>query len=191
MCLPLALFAQTATELTQQFLRKVEKQTLVADFSISTIEGAQHTPAGSGKIRMRGTCFTLQMLETEAAFDGKTLYVYQEDINELTLSAPEQQELLEVNPVLFAKALLSQATVRFSASQKDDKHWIIDFVPNNKDAGIQRFVLKLRKSDLAPVEVLVREGKQTTKLSFRSAAFADSLPSFKIQKQGAYINDLR
>lgn len=191
MCLPLALSAQTATEVTQLFLQKIEKKTLYADFTLSSIIGAQTTPTGSGKIRMRGQKFALEMMDTEAAYDGKTLYVYQEDIEELTLSSPEEEELLSVNPVLFAKALLKQATVRFSASQKDEKYWIIDFVPTNQSAGIQRFVMKLRKSDLAPVEILVREGKQTTKLSFRTSHYDDVVPSFKLQKDGAYLNDMR
>ena len=189
--MPLLLQAQTATEVVQRFLQKVEKQTLVADFTLSSVTGTQQTPAGAGKVRMRGSKFTLEMMDTEAAFDGKTLYVYQEDLEELTLSTPEEQELLEVNPVLFAKALLSQATVRFSATQKDDKCWIVDFMPDNKDAGIQRFVLKLRKSDLVPMEIQVREGKQITRLVFKGAAFTAEQPAFKLEKKGAFINDMR
>lgn len=191
MCLPLALQAQTASEVTQKFLQKIEKHTLVADLSLTTLKGTQQMPLGNGKIIMRGEKFKLELMDTEAAYDGKTLYLFQQDLNELTLSAPEQEELLNVNPVLFAKALLSMATIRFSASQKDDKHWVIDFVPTNQAAGIQCFVLKLRKTDLAPVEVLVREGKTTTKLQFRTSHFDDFMPSFIIQKNGAYLNDMR
>lgn len=191
MCLPLAVFAQTPAEVTQLFLQKIEKHTLVAELSLSRIEGTQQTPLGNGKVRMRGEKFTLEMMDTEAAYDGKTLYVYRQDIDELTLSVPEQDELLDVNPILFAKALLSHATLRFSTSQKDDKFWLIDFVPANQAAGIRRFVLKLRKSDLAPVEVLVREEKTTTRLVFSTSKFEDSVPSFRLQKSGAYINDMR
>jgi len=192
--MPALLSAQTATDATaivQQFLQKVEQQTLSADYSLVLIEGSNQQPAGNGVVKMRGPKFLITMLESEAAFDGKTLYVYQEDINELTLSTPAEQELLEVNPVLFAKALLKVSAVRFSASQKDDKAYVIDFVPNDQSVGIQRFVLKLRKKDLAPLEVVVREGKQQTRVRFTNAAFSSETPVFKLQKKDAFVNDMR
>lgn len=192
--MPSLLAAQTATDATaivQQFLQKIDQQTLSASFSITLVEGTNQQTAGAGTLKMRGSRFLLDMLGTEAAYDGKTLYVYQEDLDELTLSTPEAEELLDVNPVLFAKALMKAATIRFSAAQKDDKHYYIDFVPTQKDAGIQRFVLKLRKKDLAPVEVQVKEGKQTTRVRFTDAAFGSDQPSFRLQKKGAYVNDMR
>ena len=64
--------------IAQQFLDKVEKQLLTADYTIELLAGTQRQPVGSGKLQMLGRCFRLNILSTEAAFDGETLYMYQE-----------------------------------------------------------------------------------------------------------------
>lgn len=191
MLLPLSVMAQTPQQVVQQFMQKLEEKTLASEYAISINDGQAQQTAYSGELKMRGSRFVLTMLETEAAFDGKTLYIYQEDLNELTLSEPSQEELLEANPMLFAKALLKTSALRFSAGTADEKSWSIDFVPASKDAGIQRFVLKLRKSDLLPQEIQIREGKQTTRIRFKNAAFSTEQPAFKLDKKGAFVNDMR
>ena len=180
-----------------QFLDKVEKQLLTADYTIELLAGTQRQPVGSGKLQMLGRCFKLNILSTEAAFDGETLYMYQEETNELTLSNPTEEELLDVNPMLFARALLRNSTVRFAANAKNNTpngELSLDFLPTNKDAGIQRFVLKLRKADLAPLEIQIREQQQQTIIRFSHASFSPKVSSsalFQLVYPSAWLNDLR
>lgn len=206
--------ASQPTEIAEQFISKIEKQLLTADYSIELLEGTQRQQVVSGNLQMLGNCFHMTILSTEAAFDGKTLYMYQEETNELTLSNPTDEELLDVNPMLFARALLRTSTVRFAANaskaangkaanEKAKSNPILaaaevvtlDFIPINKAAGIQRFVIKLRKADLAPIEIQIREQQQQTIIHFSRQSFApSSQPSsslFQLEYPSAWLNDLR
>lgn len=191
--LPLAMMAQTAptaAEVAERFLKKIDSQTLSASVTLSVNDGRGQNMSYAGKISMRGNLFFLSMPGTEASYDGKTFYLYTEDTDELSLSTPTFDELLEANPVLFAKELRKKATIRFVASKNADQY-IVEFVPDNQKVGVQKFVLKLRKSDLVPLEITVREGKQTTTVKFSSAQYSSATPSFAIKREGAFINDLR
>ena len=121
----------------------------------------------------------------------RTLALFSEETDELTLSTPTHAELLEINPVLFARQLQRLSTVRFNASNKDNKRYLIDLVPNNQETGIRKFSIKLRKGSLIPEEITVNESSTTTTIRFSEATFDTMMPSFVISKPGAFVNDLR
>jgi len=193
--IPLLAVAQsvtfTADEVLTHFLTKIDEQTLSAMFTLTVAETPTTPITYNGHLQMRGEKFRLSLLDNEGAYDGRTYYLYAEDTGELTLTTPTQAELLEANPVLFARELRIKSQVRFAASNKDAKRYVIEIVPDNQEAGIQKFVLKLKKNDLLPEEILVKEDKQTTTLRFTNAAYEKEIPSFVISKPGAFINDLR
>ena len=75
------------------FLAMVQSHTLQSDFTM-TLSMAQSQPVTySGSLLMQGERFRLEMLSMEAAYDGKTLYLYQPETDELTLPVPETNEL--------------------------------------------------------------------------------------------------
>lgn len=209
-------------EVAEQFLSKMEKQLLKADYSIELLSGTERQPVGNGNLQMLGNCFRLTIASSEAAFDGKTLYMYQESTNELTLSIPTEEELLDINPLIFARALLRASTVRFAANAKvataanaktaktatnataksnpttaamSSDVLTLDVLPANKSAGIQRIVIKLRKADLAPLEIQIREQQEQTIIRFSHPSFASPTPStsslFQLAYPSAWLNDLR
>lgn len=181
---------ETAEQVLNRFFEKVEKSTLVTDFAVTITDDQSQPMNYNGSIRMRDTRFTLAMFSTEAVYDGKTLYLYSEDSNELTLSTPTQEELLDVNPVLFAQALKLRSSLRFSANAPEGMY-SIDFIPNYQDAGIRKFVLRLNKNTLLPAEIQVRESRQTTILRFKNAKYEAGVPSFVMSKPDAFLNDMR
>lgn len=181
----------TADAVLLDFLSKVETHTLTSNFTITVQETANQPISYTGKMQMRGDKFRLNMLGNEGAYDGKTYYLFSEETNELTLSTPTHAELLDINPVLFARQLQRLSTVRFNASNKDNKRYLIDLVPNNQEAGIKKFSIKLRKGSLIPEEIIVNESGTTTTIRFSEATFDNTIPSFVISKPGAFINDLR
>ena len=202
-------------EVAEQFLSKMENQLLTADYTIELLSGTQRQTVGSGNLQMLGNCFRLTIFSSVAAFDGKTLYMYQEEANELTLSIPTDEELLDVNPLIFARALLRASTVRFAANAKvatatntkasaksnptiaamSSDVLTLDVLPANKSAGIQRIVIKLRKADLAPLEIQIREQQEQTIIRFSHPSFATPAPStaslFQLSYPSAWLNDLR
>lgn len=185
-------FGVSATTL-DTFLANLEQQTLQSDFTITVSEEVAQPMNYPGTITMRGNRFLLSMFDTEAAYDGNTLYIYSATTDELTLSNPTEAELLEANPFLYAKALVKVCTV-CERPAKDPTQTIITLTPNNQSVGIQRFTLRVKRIEegvYIPLSVEIKEGKQLTTLTLKQPQYITTTPSFRLDYPNAYRNDLR
>ena len=94
----------------QSLLSTLEQKTLVSDFTMtytqSPIANSQSPITYTGNLAMHGKQFSLSMFNMEAAYDGNTLYMYSDELEELSLSTPTEEELVQTNPFLYAQALL-------------------------------------------------------------------------------------
>ena len=206
MSLPCLLTNATAATL-DTFLQTLAENTLQSDFVITISEGASQPMNYPGTITMRGDRFLLEMFDIEAAYDGKTLYVYSATTDELTLSTPTEQELMEANPFLYAQALSKVCTITEQPSTGDagvppagrkqgggantTTNFTITLTPNDQTAGIQRFTLRIQKDTMLPLSVEVKEGKQQTTLRLTNPTYTTNIPSFTLTKPDAFLNDLR
>lgn len=177
----------------QSVFTTLDQKTLQSNFTITQTQVAstntQAPTTYTGSLKMRGSKFLISMLDMDAAYDGKTLYVYSEDTEELTLTNPTKQELLETNPILYAKALLP--VCKYTEKVVGDKTQIT-LVPNNQSSGIKKFVLRIVTATKVPTSIEIHESKGLiTTLQFKNAKYTTETPTFKLVKQGAYINDLR
>ena len=204
--LPCLLTNATAATL-DTFLQTLAENTLQSDFVITISEGASQPMNYPGTITMRGDRFLLEMFDIEAAYDGKTLYVYSATPDELTLSTPTEQELMEANPFLYAQALSEVCTITEQPSTGDagvppagrkqgggantTTNITITLTPNDQTAGIQRFTLRIQKDTMLPLSVEVKEGKQQTTLRLTNPTYTTNIPSFTLTKPDAFLNDLR
>ena len=186
--LPCLLTTATATNL-DTFLQTLADNTLHADFVITISEGASQPMNYPGTITMRGDRFMLEMFDMEAAYDGKTLYVYSATTDELTLSTPTEQELMEANPFLYAQALSKVCTITEQTAAP--QALTITLTPNDQSAGIQRFTLRIEKETMLPSSIEIKEGKQLTTLRLTNPTYTTDIPSFTITKPDAFLNDLR
>lgn len=186
--LPCLLTTATATTL-DTFLQTLADNTLHADFVITISEGASQPMNYPGTITMRGDRFMLEMFDMEAAYDGKTLYVYSATTDELTLSTPTEQELMEANPFLYAQALSKLCTITEQTTAP--QALTITLTPNDQSVGIQRFTLRIEKETMLPSSIEIKEGKQLTTLRLTNPTYTTDIPSFTITKPDAFLNDLR
>ena len=186
--LPCLLTTATATNL-DTFLQTLADNTLHADFVITISEGASQPMNYPGTITMRGDRFALEMFDMEAAYDGKTLYVYSATTDELTLSTPTEQELMEANPFLYAQALSKVCTITEQTTAPQALTIIL--TPNDQSVGIQRFTLRIEKETMLPSSIEIKEGKQLTTLRLTNPTYTTDIPSFTITKPDAFLNDLR
>ena len=186
--LPCLLTSATATNL-DSFLQTLADHTLRSDFVISISEDASQPMNYPGTITMRGDRFTLEMFDMEAAFDGKTLYVYSATTDELTLSTPTEQELMEANPFRYAQALSKVCTITEQPTAQ--QALTITLTPKDQSAGIQRFTLRIEKETMLPSSIEIKEGKQLTTLRLTNPTYTTDIPSFTITKPDAFLNDLR
>ena len=219
--LPCLLTTATAATTLDTFLQTLADHTLHSDFVITISEGASQPMNYPGTITMRGDRFMLEMFDMEAAYDGKTLYVYSATTDELTLSTPTEQELMEANPFLYAQALSKVCTITEQPTAQ--QALTITLTPKDQSAGIQRFTLTLSRrcglqaapqcatdgdasvspavnksgqtltaqSLWLPQQITIKEGKQLTTLRLTNPTYTADIPSFTITKPDAFLNDLR
>lgn len=174
------------------FFTNLENKTLQSDYVVTVDEGQKGMAHYPGSITMHGRQFLLSMSGTTSAFDGKTMYSYSEETEELTLTEPTEEELIEAIPLLFAKAVADVCTVT-EKTNKDGTQTTITLVPeDSKDVGVDRFILKVRNSDLMPQQIEVREGQRTTILKLNNPKFVSKTPEFTIEpEETTFVNDLR
>lgn len=184
---PLPTHASTLTD----FLSTLQAKTLQSDFTLSVTDEQSQPMTYAGTLTMQADHFILSMWSIEAAYDGQTLYMYSDDTEELTLSTPTEEELLQTNPFLYAQALVPVCKVEEKALTGKGQT-LITLTPHDTSAGITRFTLKVNTTTLLPLSVEIREttGK-TTSLRLTNPTYLTTTPSFTITKPDAFLNDLR
>lgn len=173
------------------FIANLETKTLQSEFTLTIAEEVNAPMNYPGSFIMQGDKFRLGMMDIEAAYDGKTMYMYSGVTDELTLSNPTEQELLEANPFLYAKALLEVCNIAEKASQ-DGTQTIITLTPKDQSIGIKRFSLHVRNADLMPLKAEIKEGKKTSSLKLNEPKFVTT-PNEYVLKPGknTFVNDMR
>ena len=173
----------------QSLFSTLEQKTLQSDFSITITQEQTQPITYAGTLAMRDEKFALEFIGIEAAYDGQTLYMYSEDTEELTLSTPTEEELIQTNPFLYARALLPLC--EYAEKAVGDKTQMT-LTPRDQSLGINKFVLRLVTTTLLPVAAEIHEsdGKVTT-LRLNNPEYKNECPKFSIEKPEAFINDLR
>jgi hypothetical protein len=173
----------------QSLFSTLEQKTLQSDFSITITQEQTQPMTYAGTLAMRDQKFALEFFGIEAAYDGQTLYMYNEDAEELTLSTPTQEELIQTNPFLYVRALLPLC--EYAEKAVGDKTQIT-LTPRDQSLGINKFVLRLVTTTLLPLSAEIHEsdGKVTT-LRLNHPEYKNECPGFTIEKPEAFINDLR
>lgn len=179
----------TLLTILQSLFSTLEQKTLQSDFSITITQEQTQPMTYAGTLAMRDQKFALEFIGIEAAYDGQTLYMYSEDTEELTLSTPTEEELIQTNPFLYARALLPLC--EYAEKAVGDKTQIT-LTPRDQSLGINKFVLRLVTTTLLPVAAEIHEsdGKVTT-LRLNNPEYKNECPKFSIEKPEAFINDLR
>ena len=176
----------------ESLLAGLETRVLSSDLTIQVTEQSASQPLSyTGNVTMLGERFLINAFGAQAAYDGKTLYVYNEDLDEMTLSTPSRAELIDSNPILCARELSKVCNIT-ERDSKNGKETIITLTPKDRSAGISRFVLRVEKETLLPRSIEVTEHKRTTLIRLLHPTYSTTKPDFRIETpQGAYVNDLR
>lgn len=184
--LPMLQAAMGQKEELTAILGKLTEQTLNSDVSV-TISERNQPFTYNGKIKMRGEKFFVEIMSMQIAYDGQTLYTFSEDTEEITLSTPTMEELQEVNPLLYAKALIDVCEVTKRVAGDKTVYTL-----NPHTDAVQHFTLTIRTADQMPLEAVMKESAQKqTSLKLLNPQYSDSSPAFVIEKAGVSINDLR
>ena len=85
----------TILTILSSFLTNLETKTLQSDFTITVAEEVNAPMNFPGEIIMQGNKFRLEMMEIEAAYDGKTMYMYS---SETEASQDGSQTIVTLTP---------------------------------------------------------------------------------------------
>ena len=173
------------------FLANLETKTLQSDFTVTVAEEVNAPMNFPGSLTMHGQLFHVEMFNIEAAYDGKTLYMYSPETDELTLTNPTEAELVEANPLLYAKALVPVCNIVEKASS-DGTHTIVTLTPKDQSIGINRFVLRIRNNDWMPIQLEIKEGKKISTLKLKEPKYIDTKQEYVVKAgKDTYVNDMR
>ncbi len=104
-------------EVLDALFERFKTEYFVSEISITITENNQPMTF-NGSVRLHGEQFYIAYMDGEMAFDGTTMYNYQEDIDELTLSYPTLAEQIDANPMFFTESLLEESSVRMTENEK-------------------------------------------------------------------------
>jgi outer membrane lipoprotein-sorting protein len=106
------------------------------------------TSVSSGIIKIKGEKYYMESMGTKVFFNGTTIWSYMEDINEVTISEPDQNsdDIIE-NPVMIFDFYNRDFKYRLVGEAKLDEGWMyeIDLFPNSLQQPYSRFKIYIKR----------------------------------------------
>jgi outer membrane lipoprotein-sorting protein len=123
--------------------------TIVADFELKIDNRMEdlHTKS-TGSITIKGNKYYMESMGTEVYFNGKTMWSFMPDINEVTITEPDSNEGDFVdNPALIFTFYNRDFKYKLVGEAKVDKNWMyeIDLYPKDLNQPYSRFKLFVDK----------------------------------------------
>lgn len=177
----------------------LQKSAITTDFYI-IYENAQTNESEKkiGKLKLKGNRFFLSMESLDLFFDGKTQWTFMKDLNEVSISEPTKEEMLQLNPMLMINEFGKTHNVQFDAdSEKDKQNFLFNLFPKEKTFDHFKVAIVVQKDtkQVKKISIRYKNGTSTTFVSsnFNSAAkLIDSDFVFDDKKYpNVEINDLR
>lgn len=164
---------------------------LSASFSMST--GGQTV---KGTLRAYGEKFSIETPTSSVWYDGKTMWTYNANTNETTITLPTSAELAEANPLHLVKAYSNSFTAAFAKSQGKGSKTIV-LTPKSKKLGYKSVHVTIADGGSFPSQLVVipSTGRKitvsvgTVKTHQKMAAATFTYPRTKFK--GAEMVDLR
>jgi outer membrane lipoprotein-sorting protein len=186
-----------AQRIIDSFLNLARSNVITARFTVSVIEkNGVNSYTNSGTFTLKGNRFVLEMQEMKVWFDGKTQWAYQKSGNEVTITEPSVQELVQTNPMAILRNYRNKCNIRFCKTSS--QHQCIQLTPKlKKNEDIAEIEVLLTKTDRIPQSITVSQKNGTRTVLMLSqfqkkANVSEQIFTFDAKKyKDAYINDLR
>ncbi len=129
-------------------------QTIQVDYKLTVEDRKEGTSSVSaGKIRIKGDKYRLDAPESVVYFDGKTMWTYNEDVNEVIITEPDMEdEDFLGNPAKILTWYNRDFKYRYVSKSSLDGHEMheIDLFPNNLDQPYSRIKIHIAVKDMQP-----------------------------------------
>lgn len=167
-----------------------------ASFKMTSFVGNNEQGSGSGSIQLKGKKYKVTAGDQVSWFDGKTLWNYSADIEEVTVSNPTRKEMQAMNPYTFVSIYKSG----YNYTKKDVKYngkdmYEINLKAEKANSDIPEIIITISK-DYIPYCIRMRQGNSWTRINITSFSgtkkYNDSFFTFpSSQYPRAEVIDLR
>lgn len=188
-CQLTAGIAQTAQQVLDKCAAVVSsKDGVQADF---TMTSAQYGNA-SGKIAVKGKMFSATTSQASMWFDGKTLWTYMAQNNEVSVTTPNESQLQTLNPYNFIN--LYKNGFKYTMT-KNGKTFNVHLTSTDEKRKVKEMFINVDQKTYHPTEVKVRQGTKWTTFTIsnlKAAKLADTTFRFNSKDYpSAEVIDLR
>lgn len=167
-----------------------------ASFKMTNFIGGSEKGSGTGSIQLKGKKYKVSAGDQISWFDGKTLWNYSADIQEVTISTPTRQEKQTMNPYNFVSLYKSgynytKTDVKYNGKDMYEVHLMAEKANNE----IPEILITISK-DYIPYCIRMRQGNTWTRINITNFSsnknYNDALFVFpKVQYPKAEEIDLR
>ncbi len=194
------LFSQNNTDaekVINELLASVRTSAVKTNFRLSSQgKNAVTSQSVSGTFIMKANKFTIDTDDSKAWFDGKTQWTYMKSDNEVSITEPTEEELIQINPMAILASFKSKSSIRF-AKTKQSGSKVIELIPKNKKDEFIKTQIQINNSTGYPENIRLFDKKGTiTQLTLSNyikvAKITDETFVFNKSKfKGVVMNDLR
>lgn len=144
---------ETAKKILDDFSTRFNSfSSIRANFTFTDINLREQTSDSyEGKVTFKGKKFRLNVLESETWFDGKTLWNYLSDVNEVNVSEPDpEDDIIINNPFQLFASYETRFNYSFRGELNDDGKTIyeIDLLPMDLNLEYSRIRIRILKNNL-------------------------------------------
>jgi outer membrane lipoprotein-sorting protein len=150
--------------LDQVSVKAKNNQTIQSDFELAIDNKRENkTSKSKGSVRVKGEKYYMESMGTQVYFDGKTLWSYMTDINEVNITSPDSanEDFIE-NPSKIFSFYDRDFKYHLVGETKLDEGWMyeIDLFPKNLNQPYSRIKIFVNRDtyDLFMVKAVSKEG---------------------------------
>lgn len=186
----ISAYSQSAREILDKSAAAIRQAGGVsADFTLSA-GGSDH----KGKIRLLGSKFYASLQGHETWYNGKTLWTYVKDNDEVNVTTPSQKEIAKINPYAFLSVYKNG--YELTKGKSTQKYYEVNMKSKDGKSSIKSAVVRVDKSTCRPLWLKISTLNATHTITVntfaRNQKFDDATFTFsKKAHPTAEIIDLR
>lgn len=196
--LPAAKNDPQAATIAKRAIAQLKKSAYKANFAFVYYNASNETTdVNRGEITIDKLLFRVMLNGIETKFDGLTQWVYMSENNEVTISEPTRDELVESNPMMMIEHYYELHRVNMDNEQPDGAFAINFFPKNPKTCDFFKIHFIIDEETYMPREMVMsqRNGDKVT-LKWEAFAPIDDCPkstfTFNVAEYpNVVVNDMR
>ncbi len=198
LCLPtMAQKSSDVKKILDATAKKINSAKCIeASFKMTSFAGTTEQGSGTGTIQLKGKKYKINTGDQTSWFDGKTLWSYSSDIEEVNVSIPTRKELQTMNPYAFVGLYKNGYKYTMKKEMYNGKEmYDVKLVAEKANSDIPEVIITITK-DYRPVCIRMRIGKNWSRISITkfntTKNFSDSMFTFPASEYpDAEIIDMR